>query len=258
VRYFGPFQTSRAIERVLEQLEEQFGLRQLSFQVKFGENKDASRREYMERFEEAVRALPGLIEADAPNGQGGTAADLLFDSDTNESRDLVAVAAVAGEGGEAVGQVLQLRKGVLRNAFSYTVEAGRAARGEEGDGDFAEAMGAILEAHYGSVEDMPAEVLLMQGVDKGVAAEVRKTIKAKTGERCVLRVPRKSGPFAATDKKAMEFAVANAEAAANQAALGGAREEDREKRLAQAKSLQNFLQLPNLPERIECYDVRCV
>jgi len=283
VTQFGPFTTAVGIERVLENLEEKFRLRKLAFQIKFGENKTELRRQYLDTFEEAVKELPGIIEERGGGGGGGGGEEgeggegLLFDSETNFDRDVVAVCSADDdeEEGALLVQVLQLRKGVLRGKFNYEMVGGEGTnQGEKGEGEenrenrFGEAIFEALTRHFSSFEQQaggsiasafPSEILIMEGLgSKEREREIRDLVKRESGgavAKCVVRKTRARGPAAKTDKKVMALAVKNVQETARVRGLEGEGERERSWKKKQAEDLQTILQMRKVPRVVECFDV---
>ncbi|GMI13277.1 hypothetical protein TrVE_jg12585 [Triparma verrucosa] len=259
--YFGPYASSFEVDNILTNAENDYSLRRLAFEAKNGENKESSSVRYMENFENCKAELFEL-ESKGYIGEGVGSAhspvDLLFDEETNYSRDVVALAPL--KKGEVLVKVLQLRKGIYRGSFDY-----RLTLPDSGDEEHhADAIYKALESHYhddskrvsDDYDHKPEFVMTQLPLDR----EANKIIKSLLNKGTTVRAPRKSGTNKNTDNVAMEFAIENTNAAAEQIleimppsmTQRGTTVKQIKERQA---SLQSMLNLTHVPRVIECFDV---
>jgi len=260
-RYFGPYTSFREINAILEGVEEKYDLRAQSFLARHG---GASQEEYKRLFETVLKEVF--------EGQGGREAllltekrkeyeeaGLLFDSDSNRCRDVVAVGREDEQAREIVVHVLQLREGIVAGRFSYSCELPIGF----GDEDVADCIHtALTQRHYPSGENaqskfswFPDEVLLSHPpLDK---TSLRKAIQESNGEseqkqkkKVNISTAAKTGPKKAVDARVLQFASENAKQAAIEKSLGSV------KSLVDgsgAAELATLIGSARMPSRIECY-----
>jgi len=149
------------------------------------------------------------------------------------------VIAFAREEDDACVQVFFIRGGKLLGREYFVLEGAR----EEGD---REVMGAFLKQFYEEAAYVPPEVLLPKQVDEALIIE--RWLRQKRGDAVTLRVPR-SGK----KQELVEMAAKNA--AETLAALRLQWQADAHKQEEALAQLEEILDLPKIPARIECYDI---
>jgi excinuclease ABC subunit C len=149
------------------------------------------------------------------------------------------IVGLARDNGQACAQVLLIRQGRLVRESSFPLEH------SQGDSDGA-LLSAFVKQFYDQAAELPAEVVLPSEVEDGDTIE--EWLRERRGARVRLVVPRR-GQRLNMVRLAGENARATldrikAEWQANTAQVQGA-----------LLTLQEHLQLPTLPRRIECYDI---
>jgi excinuclease ABC subunit B len=267
-RYFGPYPHFSEINEVLHGIEEAYDLRAKSFAARHG---DACKVEYRELFN---KALAEVFEAPNSVATGSLPAKrsvfeeatLLFDSDHNACRDVVAVGRGNDEGNCATVHVLQLREGLVSGRFSYDCEV---PTGLDSDEELSAVIQTVLERqHYPSGESstgmfsfFPNEILCQHPLPSGTELRqtirsARKLVEPERKDKIVIRTPVSRGPRKQTDARAMEFAIDNAQQVAlerQQGRVNGAAKTSVDG--TAGKELAALLRLDAPPQRIECYDI---
>ncbi|MCY0897547.1 MAG: excinuclease ABC subunit UvrC [Firmicutes bacterium] len=154
------------------------------------------------------------------------------------SRDLDAISWAVGAD-EAIVQVFRVRKGRLTGRESLTLA------GVDGASDESIAE-AFLAQYYAATDDVPEEILIAALPEN--SAELRGWLRDKRGSACELKVPKRG------DKAELLALVRkNAEML---------RDEEMRRRQRQDShieegllGLQHALGLPQIPHRMECYDI---
>ena len=149
------------------------------------------------------------------------------------------VIAFAREEDDACVQVFFIRGGKLLGREYFVLEGAR----EEGD---REVMGAFLKQFYEEAAYVPPEVLLPKQVDEAVIIE--RWLKRKRGDAVTLRVPRGG-------KKQELVQMAAKNAAETLAALRLQWQADAHRQEQALAQLEDVLDLPKTPARLECYDI---
>jgi excinuclease ABC subunit C len=149
------------------------------------------------------------------------------------------VIAFAREEDDACVQVFFIRGGKLLGREYFVLEGTR----EEGD---REVMGAFLKQFYEEAAYVPPEVLLPKQVDEALIIE--RWLRQKRGDAVTLRVPR-----GGKKQELVEMAAKNA--AETLAALRLQWQADAHKQEEALAQLEEVLELPKTPARIECYDI---
>jgi excinuclease ABC subunit C len=149
------------------------------------------------------------------------------------------VIAFAREEDDACVQVFFIRGGKLLGREYFVLEGAR----EEGD---REVMGAFLKQFYEEAAYVPPEVLLPKQVDEALIIE--RWLKQKRGDAVTLRVPR-----GGRKQELVKMAAKNA--AETLAALRLQWQADAHKQEEALAQLEEVLDLPKTPARIECYDI---
>jgi excinuclease ABC subunit C len=154
----------------------------------------------------------------------------------NTDQDVVAF---AREDGSAVVQVMFIRGGKLIGAEPFALQ------GTEGESD-ADLLASFLTQFYDRAPDAPSHLLLADHIEEPMIIE--HWLAEKHGHRVELEVPRRG-----EKRRLVEMATQNA-----QQKLDEMREQwlNREQRaVAGLSALRDTLDLPGLPQRIECYDI---
>ncbi len=140
---------------------------------------------------------------------------------------------------EAAVQVFFVRQGKLVGRDQFLMSGADDMTGGE-------ILAAFIQQHYSQTDFVPKEILVSEEIpDADVIAE---WLSAKRGSRVVLRCPKRG------EKRALvEMVAENAQEAVAE------RKQQRELELAATegalRELQEYLNLPRLPHRIECFDV---
>ena len=219
--YFGPFANTIEADKVLQRAETEYELRMLAFKAKNGEDREAARWRYMQNFMDCKAELFELETATERGVSAASPIDLLFDEETNYSRDIVALAPLARKG-EVLVRVVQLRKGVHRGSFDYRLTLGESnlIDEEQVEAVHADAIAKALEAHYlddskrssDDYDHKPEAVLTQVPLD----ATLTRGVKDYLNKGTTVREPRRSGRNKKTDEVAMQFAQDNTIAAVEQ------------------------------------------
>jgi excinuclease ABC subunit C len=149
------------------------------------------------------------------------------------------VIAFAREEDDACVQVFFIRGGKLLGREYFVMEGTR----EEGD---RQVMTAFLKQFYEEAAYVPPEVLLPGQIDEALIIE--RWLRSKRGEKVSLRVPRRG-------KKQELVRMAAENAAETLAALRVQWQADTHKQEQALAELEEALELPRTPARIECYDI---
>ena len=265
-KYFGPYPQYAEINRVLQGIEEEYDLRSKSFQARFG---DVSKAEYQKLFH---KVLHESFESKSGGNEIVTLrssyeeASLLFDSEYNKSRDVVAVGK-SDDGRSVVVHVLQLRSGLIAGQFSYECQL---AEGLNCDDDFADAMQLVLEKrHYPSggsstkngFSFFPDEILLQfeppqLGQLQDVIRSSQQVVEKASKRKIKIRTPSTRGSRSESDARCLQCAVENAVEVANQKSLVKTDNVPLSSVDGRAiRELAEMLSLDKLPHKIECYDI---
>jgi len=149
------------------------------------------------------------------------------------------VIAFARQEDDACVQVFFIRGGKLLGREYFVLEGTR----EEDD---RQVMTAFLKQFYEEAAYVPPEVLLPEQIDEALIIE--RWLKRKRGEKVTLRVPRRG-----KKKELVKMAAENA--AETLAALRVQWQADAHKQEQALAELEEALDLPRSPSRIECYDI---
>jgi excinuclease ABC subunit C len=149
------------------------------------------------------------------------------------------VVAFAREEGDACVQVFFIRGGKLLGREYFVLEGAQ-------DEDEWEVMAAFLKQFYEEAAYVPPEVLLPGQIEEALIIE--QWLKQKRGAKVYLRVPRRG-------QKRELVALAAENAAETLAALRAQWQADAHKHEQALAELQEALDLPGPPARIECYDI---
>ena len=150
------------------------------------------------------------------------------------------VIALARDDGDAVVQILFIRNGKLIGSDS------RALDGTEDEKD-EEVIGEFIKRFYGESAEVPPEIVLPQNIEEARIIE-RWLRDRRSGKRVTITVPQRG------DKRHLvDIAKENADETLHM--LRAQWEADTLKQETALGQLQKALDLPHIPNRIECYDI---
>ncbi|BCX02611.1 MAG: UvrABC system protein C [Candidatus Roseilinea sp.] len=175
-------------------------------------------------YRDQLRALEHVVEKQRVVSSAGSDQDVI---------------AFARDEGETCVQVLFIRGGKLLGQEYFVLD------GAEGEDDQS-VLDAFLKRFYDEAAYVPPEVLLPEQVEE--ANIIENWLKQKRGTAVKIRTPQ-----ADTDASLVELARQNAQE--QLATLKAQWREDSVRQEAVLKELQEALDLPRLPVRIECYDI---
>lgn len=176
-------------------------------------------------YRDQLKAMEHVIEKQRIVGSAGMDQDVI---------------AFARDEGETCVQVLFIRGGKLLGQEYFVLD------GAEGEND-QEVLDAFIKRFYDEAAYVPPEVLLPSQIEE--ANIIENWLKHKRGGVVQIRVPKAESP----DAGLIELAQQNAQE--QLAALKAQWREDSVRQEAVLKELQDYLLLPRLPVRIECYDI---
>jgi excinuclease ABC subunit B len=260
-RYFGPYTNFNEINAILDYVEDKFDLRGKSFQVRHG---SGSKEEYHKLFEQM------MLEVFTEGSSNDTVRDMrleyeqagvLFESEHNTCRDVVAVAKSPEKKDSVVVHVMQLRDGLVAGRFTYSCHLPNGSDTEE---DFGDAIFAVLSSrHYPSggesrggfgwfpddilLSHVPADVKGLKNIIQRFGKEATPPRKTKINVGGVA----KKGKMMEVDKRTMELAVKNANQAAMEKSAG-----DMNVGVIDgsgALELGKLVGCEKAPSRVECY-----
>jgi excinuclease ABC subunit C len=149
------------------------------------------------------------------------------------------VVAFARANGDACVQVFFIRYGKLIGREYFTLEG-------TADEDAQNIMSSFLKQFYNKAAYVPAEILLPEEIDEAMI--IRSWLESKRGAKVQLLVPHRGH-----NRELVQMATENAAETLSHLRSQWLVEEGRStEALAQ---LREALQLPRLPERVECYDI---
>ncbi len=276
-RYFGPYTSAWAVHQTLDLLRKIFPYLTCDRTIT-GEDKRAclyydiklcnapcigavSKDEYREMIQGLMDFLEGRSEhiiRDIENKMAEASANLQFEEaaqyrDQLQAIDKVVakqkviaaantdqdVIAFAREQGDACVQVFFIRHGKLIGREYFLLE------GTEDEEDAA-VLQEFVTQFYDEAAHIPKEVLLPDEVDE--ARIIEQWLQQKRGQKVTIKVPRRG-----KKKRLVEMAANNA-----QDTLATLRQQwavDRSRHVEAMSELQDALNLPAAPARIECYDI---
>lgn len=274
-RYFGPYPHYKEINAILEGIEAKYDLRAKSFVARH-DSAEISKEDYGILFQRALEETFGsghsssetvteLARMRSEFEEGG----VLFDSDMSYSRDVVALAPVPGSASEtsALVHVVQFRDGLIAGQFSYQVELPSGMDSEE---DRAEAIAHVLERrHYPSGEEsvdsafsfFPDEVVVQHLPEdtkelKQAIRSSRRKVESDADGKIAVRNAAKRGKKKDTDRRSLELAIDNAQQVALERSMENVGQAVKTSLDGTAlRELADLLNLEEIPNRIECYDI---
>lgn len=272
-RYFGPFADAGAVHRVLKLVQVALHLRTCRsmkvarpcLQYHLG-HCDApcmnyiSKDDYRRQAELAVDALEGRnrrLVNDLRNKMEEAAAGLAFEKAAMYRDQLEALAAVkeqqdivttgagdsdiigfAVEAGQTCVQIYMIRGGKLMGREIFHIE--------NGDDETSSSLtAAVLDQYYVNGVFVPKEIVVAAVERK---EEYERRLSAQKGRNVSLIVPRRG-----MKKRLLEMAETNARVLLEQRRLQW--QHDKDKTSGAVEALARVLDLPCLPERMECFDI---
>ena len=272
-RYFGPFADAGAVHRVLNLMQVALHLRTCRsmkvarpcLQYHLG-HCDApcmnyiSKDDYRRQAELAVDALEGRnrrLVNDLRNKMEEAAAGLAFEKAAMYRDQLEALAAVkeqqdivttgagdsdiigfAVEAGQTCVQIYMIRGGKLMGREIFHIE--------NGDDETSSSLtAAVLDQYYVNGVFVPKEIVVAAVERK---EEYERRLSAQKGRNVSLIVPRRG-----MKKRLLEMAETNARVLLEQRRLQW--QHDKDKTSGAVEALARVLDLPCLPERMECFDI---
>jgi len=276
-RYFGPFTSSQAVYRTLDLLRRLFPYRTCNRDIT-GRDRRAclyyhikrctgpcigaiNREDYRAIVDRVCLFLEGKQEKilDQLSEEMRTASEALQFERAAEVRDTIDAVnkivetqrivsgnlrdhdfiALARDNGEACVQVFFIRGGRLVGR-EYFVLTGTA---EE---DPSEILSSFVKQFYDEAAFVPPEIVVQTDLDEG--GVLQEWLRHRRGTKVLIKTPRRR------DKQAvMQLAIENATATLDR--LRSEWEADTSKHTQALSELQEALDLPNPPTRIECYDI---
>ncbi len=276
-RYFGPFTSSSAVHQTLDLLRKSFPYLTCNREITGGDARPClyydiklclgpcigavTQEEYRAMIRGLARFLEGRSEeviADLEKRMKAAAGELDFEQAASLRDQLQAVRCVverqkivssagadqdvvafAREEGDACVQVFFIRGGKLLGREYFVLEGAQ-------DEDEREVMAAFLKQFYEEAAYVPPEVLLPEQIEEALIIE--QWLRGKRGAKVTLRVPRRG-------QKRELVALAAENATETLAALRAQWQADAHKHEQALAELQEALELPTPPVRIECYDI---
>jgi excinuclease ABC subunit C len=276
-RYFGPFTSSLAVHQTLDLLRRSFPYLTCNREITGRDPRPclyydiklclgpcigaATQEEYRAMIKSLARFLEGRSEEVVADLQARmlTASDALDFERAALLRDQLQavqrvverqkivstsgadqdVVAFARENGDACVQVFFIRGGKLLGREYFVLEGAQ-------DEDEHEVMAAFLKQFYEEAAYVPPEVLLPQRIEEALIIE--QWLKQKRGDSVTLSVPRRG-------QKRELVALAAQNAAETLASLRAQWQADTHKQEQALAEIQEALNLPQPPARIECYDI---
>jgi len=276
-RYFGPFTSSSAVHQTLDLLRKSFPYLTCNREITGHDRRPClyydiklclgpcigavTQAEYRAMIHGLARFLEGRSEeviADLEKRMQAAADGLDFEQAASlrdqlravqlvvERQKIVSsvgvdqdVVAFAREDGDACVQVFFIRGGKLLGREYFVLEGAQ-------DEDEREVMAAFLKQFYEEAAYVPPEVLLPEQIEEALIIE--QWLRGKRGAKVALRVPLRG-------KKRELVTMAAENATETLAALRSQWQADAHKHEQALAELQDALELPRPPSRIECYDV---
>jgi excinuclease ABC subunit C len=276
-RYFGPFTSASAVHRTLDLLRKSFPYLTCNREITGHDERPClyydiklcagpcigavTEEEYRATIRGLARFLEGRSEeviADLEARMAAAAEALDFEYAASlrdqlravqlvvERQKIVSsigtdqdVIAFARQEADACVQVFFIRGGKLLGREYFVLEGAQ-------DEDERDVMAAFLKQFYEEAAYVPPEVLLPQQIEEALIIE--QWLRGKRGAKVTLRVPRRG-------QKRQLVALAAENAAETLAALRAQWQADAHKHEQALAELQEALELPGPPVRIECYDI---
>ena len=276
-RYFGPFASAGSVRKTMDLLKKLFPYRSCTKTItgtderaclEFHINRcvapctgEADADAYRDVIHQVLRFLEGdseSVERDLQAAMERAAEDMRFEraavlrdqlraiasvserqkvvSNRNEDADVVAL---AYDKGEAWVELFRVRRGKLIGRDHFVMEGGEAE-------DESALIEQFVQQFYEASTDVPASLLTQHPIENAEA--VAEWLSGKRGKRVSV-----SSPQRGDKRRLVQMAAANAMEALTQKRIKWLHESD--KALRALAELQEELNLPDLPRRIECYDI---
>ena len=276
-RYFGPFASAGSVRKTMDLLKKLFPYRSCTKTITGTDERpclefyihrcvapctgEADADGYREVIHQVLRFMEGDsegVERELRASMERAAEDMQFEraavlrdqlraiasvserqkvvSNRNEDADVIAL---AYDKGEAWVELFRARRGKLIGRDHFAMEGGE-------DEDEAAIIEQFVQQFYEAATDIPAALLTQHPIENADA--VADWLSGKRGKRVTVSSP-KRGP----KRRLVEMAAANALEALTQRRIKWLHESD--KTLQALAELQEELNLPELPRRIECYDI---
>lgn len=276
-RYFGPFASAGSVRKTMDLLKKLFPYRSCTKTITGTDARpclefyihrcvapctgEADAEGYREVIHQVLRFLEGDsdgVERDLQAAMERAAEDMRFEraavlrdqlraiasvserqkvvSNRNEDADVVAL---AYDKGEAWVEVFRVRRGKLIGRDHFVMEGGETE-------DEAALIEQFVQQFYEASTDVPAALLTQHPIEN--AGAVAEWLSGKRGKRVAV-----SCPMRGDKRRLVQMAAANAMEALTQKRIKWLHESD--KALRALAELQEELNLPELPRRIECYDI---
>ena len=276
-RYFGPFASAGSVRKTMDLLKKLFPYRSCTKTITGTDERpclefyihrcvapctgEADADGYREVIHQVLRFMEGDsegVERELRANMERAAEDMQFEraavlrdqlraiasvserqkvvSNRNEDADVIAL---AYDKGEAWVELFRVRRGKLIGRDHFAMEGGE-------DEDEAAIIEQFVQQFYEAATDIPAALLTQHPIENADA--VADWLSGKRGKRVTVSSP-KRGP----KRRLVEMAAANALEALAQRRIKWLHESD--KTLQALAELQEELNLPELPRRIECYDI---
>jgi excinuclease ABC subunit C len=157
---------------------------------------------------------------------------------TLSDRDVVAV---AREDGAAVAQVFFVRNGTLIGREYFQLS------GTEDESD-AQVLSSFIKQFYDEAGQVPGEIVVPDYIDESEIIE--RWLEGKRGTKVRIKVPKRG-----RKRELADVAVQNAAETLRALQVAHAVETEDSTASKAMEELQSALELPELPKRIECYDI---
>lgn len=285
-RYFGPYTSSWSMRQALRVIKSVFQLRSCTRVIKEGDQQKlcldyhlglcsgpcasmVGRMEYLQAVDEVTQFLEGKADKalDKLQAEMERAAEALNFEAAARCRDQIQaierviekqkvlstdmedqdVIALVTDGVQTCAAVLQVRGGRMQGQEHFFLEGAHAE-------ELPEAMRQFLEQHYQRVQKPPRRLLLSHPVEDTAVLEQwlseRRTAvsRRREGQKVELAVPLKG-----EKRRMVELAETNAQQRLKE--RKSAMAADQAKAEEAMLALQEALDLPGMPYRIECYDI---
>ncbi|MCI0888115.1 MAG: excinuclease ABC subunit UvrC [Chloroflexi bacterium] len=276
-RYFGPFASAGSVRKTMDLLKKLFPYRSCT-KVITGTDERPCLEYYIHRcvapcigavdreeYGGVIQQVLHFLEGDSERVTKGLAEDMATASDelkferaavlrdqlraiesVSQSQRVVSprgedtdVIALAHDQGEVWVEVFKVRRGKLIGRDHFLMDGGD-AHDEPG------LMEQFVQQFYDAVPDVPPTLLLQHPIEN--AAVIEEWLSAKRGKAVSVVHPQRGNK-----RRLVEMAAQNALEGLNQRRLKWLSESD--KVLQALTEIQEALSLPDLPSRIECYDV---
>ena len=276
-RYFGPFASAGSVRKTMDLLKKLFPYRSCTKTITGTDERpclefyihrcvapctgEADADGYREVIHQVLRFMEGDsegVERELRANMERAAEDMQFEraavlrdqlraiasvserqkvvSNRNEDADVIAL---AYDKGEAWVELFRARRGKLIGRDHFAMEGGE-------DEDEAAIIEQFVQQFYEAATDIPAALLTQHPIENADA--VADWLSGKRGKRVTVSSPKRGAK-----RRLVEMAAANALEALTQRRIKWLHESD--KTLQALAELQEELNLPELPRRIECYDI---